>query len=54
MREAISRSNTKPSVVLPSFPMPLPTSTLLTTVNEPGIVLEVDFLLREEGSMVMW
>jgi hypothetical protein len=33
-------------------PMPL-TSTPMTTVDEPGIVLEADFLLKEEGSLVM-
>jgi hypothetical protein len=52
MREAISGSNTKPSAVPPPFPMPQ-TSTPLTTVDEPGIVLEAGFLLREEGSVVM-
>jgi hypothetical protein len=52
MSDAISGSNTKPSAVPPPLPIPL-TSTPLTTVAEPGTVLEGDFLLREEGSVVM-
>jgi hypothetical protein len=51
--EAIAGSNTKPSAVPPPLPIPL-TSTLLTTVAEPGMVLAGDVLLREEGSVVMW
>ena len=42
-----------PSAVPPPLPMPL-TSTPLTTVAEPGIVLEAGFLERlEAGSVVI-
>jgi hypothetical protein len=50
--DSISESKMNPSAVPPPFPIPL-TSTPLTTFAEPGIVLEVNFLLRLEGSVVM-
>ena len=52
IRDAISGSKTKPSAVPPPLPIPL-TSTPLTTVAEPGTKLADDFLLREDGSVVM-
>jgi hypothetical protein len=51
MSDAISESKMNLSAV-PPFPIPL-TSTPLTTVAEPGMVLEGNFLLRLEGSVVM-
>ena len=49
----ISGSKTKPSAVPPPLPIPL-TSTPLTTVTEPGTLLVDYFMLREDGSVVMW
>jgi hypothetical protein len=52
MSNAISESKMNPSAVPPPFPILL-TSTPLMTVAEPGMVLEGNFLLRLEGSVVM-
>jgi hypothetical protein len=54
MREAISGSKINPSAVPPPFPIPL-TGTPLTTVAEPGTVVDDDFFdkLEEVGSVVM-